>query len=77
MEEDHANRRMRSIERHQFIMDYLKIHKSVDVSFLSSELDVSEVTIRKDLEKLERDKLLLRSHGGAILNENLFIELLL
>ncbi|MDF2959662.1 MAG: DeoR family transcriptional regulator [Paenibacillus sp.] len=74
MEEGHAGRRMRSLERHQFIIQYLKHHKSVDVSFLSSELMVSEVTIRKDLEKLERDKLLLRSHGGAVLNEHLFLE---
>jgi DeoR/GlpR family transcriptional regulator of sugar metabolism len=74
MEEDHNGRKMLSLERQQFIVDYLKIHRSVDVSFLSSELNVSEVTVRKDLEKLERDKLLLRSHGGAILNENLFFE---
>jgi DeoR/GlpR family transcriptional regulator of sugar metabolism len=73
MEADN-NRKMLSLERHQFIIDYLKIHKSVDVSFLSSELNVSEVTVRKDLEKLERDKLLLRSHGGAVLNDYLFNE---
>ncbi|WP_165972022.1 DeoR/GlpR family DNA-binding transcription regulator [Paenibacillus piri] len=74
MEEPQADRRMRSVERHQFIVQYLKQHKSVDVSFLSAELKVSEVTVRKDLEKLERDKLLLRSHGGAVLNEHLFLE---
>ncbi|WP_019536800.1 DeoR/GlpR family DNA-binding transcription regulator [Paenibacillus ginsengihumi] len=74
MEEAQSQRRMRSIERHQFIIDYLKLHKSVDVLFLSNALHVSEVTIRKDLEKLERDKLLIRSHGGAILNEQLFAE---
>lgn len=68
------NRKMRSLERQQYIMDYLKIHKSVDVSFLSMEMNVSQVTIRKDLEKLERDKYLLRSHGGAVLNDHLFNE---
>ncbi|WP_165452624.1 DeoR/GlpR family DNA-binding transcription regulator [Paenibacillus thalictri] len=73
MEEDQG-RKMLSLERHQFIIDYLKVHKSVDVSFLSAELGVSEVTVRKDLEKLERDKLLVRSHGGAVLNEHLFNE---
>ncbi|CAM4091710.1 DeoR/GlpR family DNA-binding transcription regulator [Paenibacillus alkaliterrae] len=74
MEQVRKQRRMRSLERYQFIIDYLKNHKIVDVSFLSSELEVSEVTVRKDLEKLERDNFLVRSHGGAILNENLFLE---
>ncbi|NOU95867.1 DeoR family transcriptional regulator [Paenibacillus sp. LMG 31456] len=74
MEKEHMGRKMRGLERHQFIINYLKHHKSADVSFLSSELKVSEVTIRKDLEKLERDKLLLRSHGGAVVNEHLFLE---
>jgi DeoR/GlpR family transcriptional regulator of sugar metabolism len=74
MEEARKQRRMRSLERYRFIVDYLKSHKSVDVFFLSSELDVSEVTIRKDLEKLERENFLVRTHGGAILNEHLFLE---
>jgi DeoR/GlpR family transcriptional regulator of sugar metabolism len=74
MEQPQAGRRLRSLERQHFIMQYLKQHKRVDVSFLSAELNVSEVTIRKDLEKLEREKQLLRSHGGALLNEHLFLE---
>ena len=32
-------------------------------------LNVSEVTIRRDLEKLERDGILTRTHGGAVLRE--------
>lgn len=71
---EQRGRKKRSLERHHYIIDYLKLHKSVDVSFLSAELGVSEVTIRKDLEKLERDRLLLRSHGGAVLNDDLFSE---
>ncbi|ALS25986.1 DeoR family transcriptional regulator [Paenibacillus sp. 32O-W] len=74
MGEQRKQRKMRSLERQQFILDYLKSHKSVDVSFLSSALSVSEVTVRKDLEKLEQDNWLIRSHGGAVLNEKLFIE---
>lgn len=69
-----TGRRLRSLERHQFIMDYLKAHKHVDVSYLSLQLNVSEVTIRKDLEKLERGNFLVRSHGGAIINDHLFSE---
>jgi DeoR/GlpR family transcriptional regulator of sugar metabolism len=71
---DPASRKLLSIERHQHILDYLKTHKSVDVSNLSALLMVSEVTVRKDLERLERDGLLTRSHGGAVLNKRLLLE---
>lgn len=37
------------------------------VATLSDELDVSEVTIRKDMRFLEERKLLVRTHGGAVL----------
>ena len=43
----------------------------VDVSNLSEILAVSEVTIRKDLEKLEKDLFLIRTHGGAVIKEDL------
>lgn len=39
----------------------------MSVSDLSSRLDVSEVTIRKDLRYLEARKFLIRVHGGAML----------
>jgi DeoR/GlpR family transcriptional regulator of sugar metabolism len=67
-------RKLLGLERHRRIMDYLTIQKSADVSNLSGLLNVSEVTVRKDLERLERDGLLTRSHGGAILNERLLFE---
>ena len=41
----------------------------VNVSTLSSLLNVSEVTIRSDLEQLEQENFVYRTHGGAILNE--------
>jgi DeoR/GlpR family transcriptional regulator of sugar metabolism len=37
-------------------------------------LDVSDATIRRDLEWLEDDGLVERTHGGAILNERLNLE---
>jgi DeoR/GlpR family transcriptional regulator of sugar metabolism len=37
---------------------------------LSSMLNVTEVTIRRDLEKLEREGYLKRTHGGAVINED-------
>lgn len=74
MERPNGKRKMRSLERSQFILDYLRQHRHVDVSFLREKLQVSEVTIRKDLERLENENLVIRSHGGAMLNENLFLE---
>lgn len=65
---------VKSVERHQFIIDYLRKYKHVNVSYLSETLKVSEVTIRKDLDKLEEDHILIRTHGGASLNESLVLE---
>lgn len=44
--------------------------KQIDVTSLSDRLDVSEVTIRRDLDKLEKEDFLKKTYGGAILNEN-------
>lgn len=52
-------------ERHNHILERLKGHGYVTVSELSGELDVSEVTIRRDLRLLENRNLLYRTHGGA------------
>lgn len=43
----------------------------VNVKTLSTELAVSEVTIRNDLAKLEKSKLLIRAHGGAFKTNNI------
>ncbi len=40
--------------------------KSVRVSELSALFSVTDETIRRDLEKLEKEKKLARSHGGAV-----------
>lgn len=54
-----------------------KVHeeKKVIVSELSKEFDVSEETIRRDLDKLEEDGHVIKSYGGAILNEKGSIDL--
>jgi DeoR/GlpR family transcriptional regulator of sugar metabolism len=57
-------------ERHNKIRQLLLEYGKVDVNSLSSILAVSEVTIRKDLEKLEKTGLLIRTHGGAVLKED-------
>ena len=54
-------------ERHYFILDLLKQQSSVLVTDLAEQLNVSSVTIRKDLTELEKAKKLYRNHGRAIM----------
>lgn len=55
-------------DRHSAILEKLKEDGRVKINDLSDELNVSGVTIRKDLKLLEDKKLLFRTHGGASLN---------
>ncbi len=57
---------MFSNERLQRICDLVNERGAVRVSQLSQLLDVSEVTVRRDLELLSKEKRLQRTHGGAI-----------
>ncbi|SDJ77589.1 DeoR/GlpR family DNA-binding transcription regulator [Sediminibacillus albus] len=61
---------MLSIERYQRILAELEQQKIVKVSDLSGILNVTEKTIRIDLETLEKRGLLTRIHGGAVLVES-------
>lgn len=56
---------MNLVDRHEFILAQLKIADHVSVVQLCKDLDVSTVTIRKDLKQLEDSNLLFRTHGGA------------
>ena len=53
------------MKRHQEILEILQKDKYVEVTDLCEKLDVSAVTIRKDLKLLEDKGLLFRTHGGA------------
>jgi len=55
----------KNTQRHQSILKQLESNGFVNVQQLGKELNVSEVTIRKDLKLLEDKKLLFRTHGGA------------
>ena len=54
-------------QRHEIIMETLIRQGSVLVSDLVEMLEVSAVTVRKDLTELERGDRLYRSHGKAVL----------
>ena len=58
-----------TVSRRKKILERIKETGEVLVSALSKEFDVSEVTIRNDLEHLERKNLLIRARGGAIHSE--------
>jgi DeoR/GlpR family transcriptional regulator of sugar metabolism len=54
-------------QRREKILELLKEDGSAKVIDLAKLFKVTEVTIRQDLEKLEKDGLALREHGGAFL----------
>lgn len=56
-------------ERLKKIKEILLQKKHVDVATLAELLNVSEVTIRRDLDKLESEGFLIKTYGGAILKE--------
>lgn len=59
---------MNTVERHQKIIDKINQEGQVKSQLLCEELDVSSVTIRKDLKFLEEKSMLYRIHGGATLS---------
>jgi DeoR/GlpR family transcriptional regulator of sugar metabolism len=61
-------------ERRQFILDELYKTKAVTVHDLAQELEVTPMTIRRDLQLLEDGGLIEKSHGGAVLTESLVKE---
>lgn len=58
-------------QRLEKIRELVKENKKVVVSQLSDMFDVTEETIRRDLEKLEAEGLVARTYGGAVLNQDL------
>lgn len=61
---------MLAVERRNLILEKLQDEKKVVVSELSELFRVSEETIRRDLDKFDKEGLAVKSYGGAVLNEN-------
>jgi DeoR family transcriptional regulator, aga operon transcriptional repressor len=53
-------------ERRQHILSLIQKNGRVLVDELSSALDLSKITIRKDLDYLQSKDLIVRTHGGAL-----------
>lgn len=56
-------------ERQKGIYQHLQKQNAAKVNELAQLFNVSEMTIRRDLEELERKDMITRTHGGAILSE--------
>lgn len=66
---------MKAFDRREKIIQNLYREKRVLVSQLALEFDVTEETIRRDLEKLEKEGILTRNYGGAVLNAQTYEDL--
>ena len=60
---------MFALERQKRILEILQNDGAVLVSKLAEEFKVTEETVRRDLEKLEKQEALTRTHGGAVLHD--------
>lgn len=60
---------MLSVERHLKIIEIISELGSAQVDQLAQMLDVSPMTIRRDLEKLKKEGVIERCHGGAIMKQ--------
>jgi DeoR/GlpR family transcriptional regulator of sugar metabolism len=59
---------MKRYERLDAILELLAKDGKLDVDTAAPRLGVSEATIRRDLENLAEQRLLTRTHGGAVAN---------
>ena len=57
-------------ERQNRILDALTKHEKLEVKELAEMMEVSQVTIRKDLDALTKQGLIIRNHGYATLNNS-------
>lgn len=67
--------KMSATERQEHIREELGRVGNVTISILAERLGVSEMTIRRDLDDLERAGVAQRTHGGATVAERLVFEL--
>ena len=61
-----TNGKRNTLERRTLILEQIHSQGQVNVSDLSKDFGVSEVTIRNDLNQLEQKRAVIRARGGAI-----------
>ena len=57
---------MLAAERQARIVHLIAQQKTVTVAELCKRFSVSDMTVRRDLQRLENDGILVRTHGGAV-----------
>lgn len=62
------------LDRQNKVLQYVKSKKVVTVTELAEYFKVHEATIRRDLTLLEKEKKLIRTHGGAMIEDEVHSE---
>ena len=66
---------MLAIERRREILARLTVDGKVIVSELARDFEVTEETIRRDLERLDKEGLVSKTYGGAVSKQNTSLDL--
>jgi transcriptional regulator, DeoR family len=64
---------MIAAERRARIKKMLLERRFIKVSELTKVFDVSDETIRRDLDELEKEGILKKNYGGAVLTEDSYV----
>src|ERR1700741_4944014 len=67
---------MLAVDRRHHILQRVAEQQTIHIAELAVDLDVSEMTIRRDITRLERDGFLRRTYGGATAHITRSMELL-
>ena len=65
---------MFQLDRHKKIYDYIVKNKNATVNELADICEVATMTIRRDLDKMEKDGLITRVFGGAVIDSSMVKE---
>lgn len=67
---------MLAVDRRHRVLEQVAERQTIHIGELAAELGVSEMTVRRDISRLERDGFLRRTHGGATAHITRSMELL-
>src|SRR5689334_6666973 len=57
---------VKKYDRWNALMELLAAHGQIDIDHAATELNVSSATIRRDLDELTAQQMLVRTRGGAV-----------
>lgn len=61
---------MKAASRQALIYDYIKRHSEVSINHIAQYFNISPVTVRRYLDRLEQNGLICRKYGKAIIADN-------